>query len=266
MYENLLVENVNRILWITVNRPEKLNALSSKVIAEIGAAVAEAEKDYAVSAIALIGAGEKAFVAGADIVELNTLNAAAGKRFSEAGQRVFDQIESCGKVVIAAINGFCLGGGCELAMSAHIRIAVPGAKFGQPEVNLGLIPGAGGTQRLTRLVGRGRALELILSGATIDAAEAWRIGLVNHVVTPAEGQTPDAALRAAVEALAGTIASKGPVAVRYAIEAVVAGSEQPQADGMRLEATLFGLCFATEDMKEGTSAFKEKRKAAFKGR
>ena len=266
MYENLIVETVNRVQWITINRPEKLNALSSKVIAEIGAAVDAAEKDHSVSAIALIGAGEKAFVAGADIVELNTLDAAGGKRFSEAGQRVFDQIETCGKVVIAAINGFCLGGGCELAMSAHIRIAVPGAKFGQPEVNLGLIPGAGGTQRLTRLVGRGRALELILSGGTIDAAEAWRIGLVNQVVSPAEGQTPVAALRAAVDSLARTIATKGPVAVRYAIEAVVAGSEQSQADGLRLEATLFGLCFATEDMKEGTSAFREKRKAAFKGR
>src|SRR5215475_9000430 len=205
MYENLLLENVNRVLWITVNRPEKLNALSSKVIAEIGAAVAAGEKDPAVSAIALTGAGEKSFVAGADIVELNTLDAEGGKRFSEAGQRVFDRIEACGKVVIAAINGFCLGGGCELAMAAHIRIAVPGAKFGQPEVNLGLIPGAGGTQRLTRLVGRGRALELILSGATIDASEAWRIGLVNQIVSPAEGQAPVAALRAAVETLAATI-------------------------------------------------------------
>jgi enoyl-CoA hydratase len=266
MSENLLVENVNRVLWITVNRPEKLNALSSKVIAEIGAAVDAAEKDPAVGAIAIIGAGEKAFVAGADIVELNTLDAEGGKRFSEAGQRVFDRIESCGKVVIAAINGFCLGGGCELAMACHLRIAVPGAKFGQPEVNLGLIPGAGGTQRLTRLVGKGRALELILSAATIDAAEAWRIGLVNQIAAPADGQTPVAALRAAVEALATTIASKGPVAVRYAIEAVGAGAEQPQADGLRLEANLFGLCFATEDMKEGTTAFKEKRKAAFKGR
>jgi len=266
MYENLLVENTNRVLWITINRPEKLNALSSKVLAEIAAALAAGEKDTEVGAIAITGAGEKAFVAGADIVELNTLDAAGGKRFSEAGQRVFDQIESCGKVVIAAINGFCLGGGCEMAMSAHIRIAVPGAKFGQPEVNLGLIPGAGGTQRLARLVGKGRALELILSGATIDAAEAWRIGLVNQIAAPAEGQTPVGALRAAVEALAATIVSKGPVAVRYAIEAITAGSEQPLADGLRLEATLFGLCFATEDMKEGTSAFKEKRKASFKGR
>ena len=256
MYENLIVETTNRVLWITVNRPDKLNALSSKVIAEIGAALDEGEKYSRVGAIALIGAGEKAFVAGADISELNTLDAAGGKRFSEAGQRVFDRIETCGKVVIAAINGFCLGGGCEMAMSAHIRIAVPGAKFGQPEVNLGLIPGAGGTQRLTRLVGRGRALELILSGATIDAAEAWRIGLINHIATPTEGQTPVAALRAAVESLATMVASKGPVAVRYAIEAVVSGSEQSQADGLRLEATLFGLCFATEDMKEGTSAFK----------
>ena len=151
-------------------------------------------------------------------------------------------------------------------MACHLRLAVPAAKFGQPEVNLGLIPGAGGTQRLARLVGKGRALELILSASTIDAAEAWRIGLVNQVVAPAEGQTAVAALRAAVEALGNTIASKGPVAVRYAIEAVVAGSEQSQADGLRLEATLFGLCFATEDMKEGTSAFREKRKPAFRGR
>src|SRR5438477_7357768 len=178
MYENLLTENSDGLLWITINRPEKLNALSSHVLAELGAAIASAEKDASVGAIAVIGAGEKAFVAGADIVELNTLNAVGGKRFSEAGQRVFDQIESCGKVVIAAINGFCLGGGCELAMACHLRLAVPGAKFGQPEVSLGLIPGAGGTQRLARLVGKGRALELILSGNTIDAAEAHRIGPV----------------------------------------------------------------------------------------
>jgi enoyl-CoA hydratase len=225
-----------------------------------------AERDAELGAIAITGAGEKSFVAGADIVELNTLDAEGGKRFSESGQRIFDRIESCRKVVIAAINGFCLGGGCELAMACHIRIALEGAKFGQPEVNLGLIPGAGGTQRLPRLVGKGKALELILSGAQIDAVEAHRIGLVNHIARPSAGQAPGEALAAAVETLAKAIMSKGPVAVRYAIEAITAGSEQPQADGLRLEANLFGLCFATEDMKEGTAAFKEKRKAVFRGR
>jgi enoyl-CoA hydratase len=266
MYEYLLTENRGGVLWITINRPDKLNALSSRVLAEIGAAVAAAGHDASVGAIAIMGAGEKAFVAGADISELNTLDAEGGKHFSEDGQRVFDRIESSGKAVIAAVNGFCLGGGCELAMACHIRIAVDGAKFGQPEVNLGLIPGAGGTQRLARLVGKGRALELILSGNQIDAAEAHRIGLVNQVVRAGEGETPVGALHAAVDKLAKTIMTKGPVAVRYAIEAVTAGAEQPQADGLRLEANLFGLCFATEDMKEGTTAFKEKRKAAFKGK
>src|SRR5438477_5721882 len=187
MYENLLTENSDGLLWITINRPEKLNALSSHVLAELGAAIASAEKDASVGAIAVIGAGEKAFVAGADIVELNTLEAEGGKRFSEAGQRVFDRIEACGKPVLAAIHGFCLGGGCELAMSCHVRIATDAAKFGQPEVNLGLIPGAGGTQRLPRLVGKGKALELILSANTIDAAEAWRIGLVNAIVPSVPG-------------------------------------------------------------------------------
>ena len=266
MAEYLLTENRSGVLWITINRPEKLNALSSKVLAELGSALAAAEADAGVGAIVITGAGEKAFVAGADIAELNTLDAGGGKRFSEDGQRVFDRLEACGKPVIAAINGFCLGGGCELAMACHVRIAVESAKFGQPEVNLGLIPGAGGTQRLPRLVGKGKALELILSGNTIDAAEAHRIGLVNQLVRAAEGQTPVAALAAAVDALARTILSKGPVAVRYAIEAITAGSEQPQADGLRLESNLFGLCFATEDMKEGTAAFKEKRKAAFRGK
>lgn len=278
MYENLLLENKDGLLWITINRPEKLNALSSKVLAELGSAIEAAERDPGVGAIAIAGAGEKAFVAGADIAELNTLDAEGGKRFSESGQRIFDRIEGCGKPVIAAVHGFCFGGGCELAMACHIRIATDVAKFGQPEVNLGLIPGAGGTQRLPRLVGKGRALELILSGAPIDAAEAHRIGLVNQVV-PSVSAPPGAdgkpainapatlaQLREAVTRLATAILAKGPVAVRYAIEAVTAGAEQPQNDGLRLEANLFGLCFATEDMKEGTAAFKEKRKAAFKGR
>lgn len=266
MYESLLTQNKSGVFWITINRPEKLNALSSKVLGEIGAAIDAAEKDPAVGVIVITGTGEKAFVAGADILELNTLDAEGGKRFSEAGQRVFDRIEACRKAVIAAINGFCLGGGCELAMACHVRIAVEGARFGQPEVNLGLIPGAGGTQRLPRLVGKGRALELILSGNTIDAAEAHRIGLVNQIVRAGEGQSTLEALAGAADALARTILTKGPVAVRYAIEAVTAGSEQPQADGLRLEANLFGLCFASEDMKEGTAAFKEKRKPSFKGK
>ena len=283
MSENLLVENREGVCWITINRPEKLNALSSSVLAEIGSAVDAAEKDSKVGAIVVTGAGDKAFVAGADIVELNSLDAEGGKRFSEAGQRVFDRIEACGKLIVAAVNGICLGGGCELAMACHIRVAVEGARFGQPEVNLGLIPGAGGTQRLPRLVGKGRALALILSADAIDAQEAYRIGLVNVIVpgVPAPAgavQGPDknqpvfdktatiARLHEAAQGLAKKVMSKGPVAVRYAIEAVTAGSEQPQADGLRLEANLFGLCFATEDMKEGTAAFKEKRKAAFKGK
>ena len=281
-FENLKIEPKDGILWITVNRPDKLNALSSAVLGEIGEAIEGAERDPSIGAIVITGAGEKAFVAGADIVELGTLDAAGGKGFSEAGQRVFDGIESCGKVVIAAINGFCLGGGCELAMACHIRIASENARFGQPEVNLGLIPGAGGTQRLPRLVGKGKALEVILSAEPIDAAEALRIGLINRMVpgvpsaAPAQSQGKGvspydmpatlANLHEVATGLARTIMSKGPVAVRYAIEAIVAGAEQPQADGLRLEANLFGLCFATEDMKEGTSAFKEKRKASFKGK
>jgi enoyl-CoA hydratase len=282
-YETLIVETRDGISFVTINRPDKLNALSSSVLAEIGEAVEGAGKDAAVGAIVITGAGEKAFVAGADILELNTLDAAGGKAFSETGQRVFDRIESCGKPVIAAVNGFCLGGGCELAMACHIRVASGNARFGQPEVNLGLIPGAGGTQRLPRLVGKAKALELILSGNPIDAAEAHRIGLVNSLVPAVPA--PEGALSGkdkagpvfdmpativklheAVTTLAKTIMSKGPVAVRYAIEAITAGVEQPQADGLRLEANLFGLCFATEDMKEGTTAFKEKRKAAFKGK
>ena len=280
MYENLLVQNSEGLLWVTINRSEKLNALSSVVLAEIGDAIDAAGRDRTVGVIAITGAGEKAFVAGADILELNTLDAEGGKRFSEAGQRVFDRIESSGKPVIAAIHGFCLGGGCELAMACHIRVATDVSRFGQPEVNLGLVPGAGGTQRLARLVGKGKALEMILTGEPIGAIEAHRIGLVNTLVpsVPAATEAPAgkgpaidapatiARLRDSVTALARTILSKGPVAVRYAIEAVTAGSEQPQADGLRLEANLFGLCFATEDMREGTAAFKEKRKAVFKGR
>lgn len=285
-FETLLVDRRDGIAWITINRPEKLNALSSSVLAELGAAVAAADTDATVRAIVITGAGEKAFVAGADILELNTLDAAGGKAFSESGQRVFDRIEACGKPVIAAIHGFCLGGGSELAMACHMRVATGAARFGQPEVNLGLIPGAGGTQRLPRLVGKAKALEIILTGNPIDAAEAHRIGLVNILVpiVPAAdapaggpggpgGKAPAidatatiAKLREAVTGLAQAVAARGPVAVRYAIEAITAGVEQPQADGLRLEANLFGLCFATADMKEGTGAFKEKRAPQFQGR
>jgi enoyl-CoA hydratase len=215
--------------------------------------------DAGVRAIILTGAGEKAFVAGADIKELATLTPDAAKAHAQAGQRVFDAIEHLGTPVIAAVNGFALGGGCELAMACTLRLASDTAKFGQPEIKLGLTPGFAGTQRLARLVGKGRAMELLLSGATIDAAEAWRIGLVNRVV-PAAGLMDEA------RALARQFAASATVAMRYTMEAVNHGLETTFAEGAFVEASLFGLAFATEDMREGTRAFIEKRKATFAGR
>lgn len=209
--------------------------------------------------VILTGAGEKSFVAGADITELATKDPVGAKEFSLASQEILHFIEHFPKPVIAAVNGFCLGGGCELAMACHIRVASENAKFGQPEVNLGLIPGNGGTQRLPRLVGKGRALELLLTGNMIDAAEAYRIGLVNKV-SPAEK------LISTAEGILKTIFTKGPVAVKLTIEAVNHGLELTLDEGVQLESNLFGLCFSTEDMKEGTKAFIEKRKAEFKGR
>jgi enoyl-CoA hydratase len=258
-FENVLYEVQDQCAWITVNRPEKLNALDRATMTEIAAAAAAALADDDVAVLVLTGAGEKAFVAGADIKEMSAMSAGEAQEFSEFLQSCLDTLERSPKPVIAAVNGFALGGGCELAMACHVRLASDKARFGQPEVNLGLIPGAGGTQRLQRIVGRGRALDLILSGDMIDAAEAHRIGLVNRVFT-ADG------LREGVEAYAKTLRKKSPMALARAIEAIVAGGEISQDEAMRFEAALFGLCFATEDMSEGTKAFLEKRKASFSGR
>jgi enoyl-CoA hydratase len=256
--ENIKTEDNDGIRIITIDRPKVLNALNAQTVAEIGEAFHAARFDESVKAVILTGAGEKAFVAGADINELAQATPISGKATAEKGQRVFHAIERFPKPVIAAINGFALGGGCELALACHIRIASEKAKIGLPEVSLGIIPGYGGTQRMARLLGKGKALELILSGDHIGAAEAERIGLVNKVV-PAEE------LMATCEALARRIMSRGPLAVSAAIEAVMNGSEMPFEEGQFLEATLFGLLCATEDTKEGMKAFIEKRAADFKG-
>lgn len=258
-YENVLYEVREGCAWITVNRPDKLNALDRATMGEIAAAVKEALADPEAAVLVLTGAGEKAFVAGADIKEMSSMSAAEAQEFSEFLQASLDLIERSSKPVVAAVNGFALGGGCELAMACHVRLASDKAKFGQPEVNLGLIPGAGGTQRLQRIVGRGRALDLIMSGDMIDAAEAHRIGLANRLFPADE-------LTAGVEAYVKTLEKKSPIALSRAIEAIVAGGEISQDEAMRLEAALFGLCFATEDMSEGTKAFLEKRKPSFSGR
>jgi len=257
--QHVLYEAADSIAWITVNNPDKLNALDRKTVEEIAAAATRAQDDTDVRVIVLTGAGEKAFVAGADINEMASLNPADAQSFARFLQRSLDRLERSTKPVIAAVNGFALGGGCELALACHVRIVADTARFGQPEVNLGLMPGAGGTQRLQRVVGRGRALDLILSAEMIGATEAYRIGLANQVVPAAE-------LRAAVTAYAAKLCSKSPLALARCIEAVVSGGETSQQEAMVLEAGLFGLCFATEDMREGTTAFLEKRKADFPGR
>ena len=258
-YEQLILERAGGVAVITLNRPAVLNALNMATLRDLDRAITEVRDDDAIRAVILTGAGEKAFVAGADIKELAELTPVAGKAYAEAGQRILNQIEQLGKPVIAAVNGYALGGGCELAMACTIRLASETAKFGQPEVKLGIIPGFAGTQRLPRLVGKGRAMELILTGATIDAAEAFRIGLVNRVV-------PAAALMNEARALAQALAASAPVALRHALEAVNRGLEMTVADGCALEATLFGLLASTDDMREGTRAFVEKRKATFTGR
>ena len=258
-YSTLLFDVTDGIARITVNRPDKLNALNATVIDELGRAVSRVESDDAIRGVLLTGAGPKAFVAGADISELASQGPVDGKARAQAGQLVFRRLERCGKPVVAAVNGFALGGGCELAMACHLRVASEGARFGQPEVKLGLGPGYGGTVRLPRLVGKGRALELLLTGEMIDAAEAWRIGLVNRVV-PADRLMEEA------ESLLRKILENGPLAVRFVIEAVDAGLELSVEDGLLLEANHFGLLSATSDMREGTAAFLEKRKAAFTGR
>ena len=259
IFENVSTENRDGILWLTINRPKVLNALNAKTVEEIGRVFESALRDDDVRCVIITGAGDKAFVAGADINELATMTPVTGKFVSEQGQSVFLQIERFPKPVIAAINGFALGGGCELALACHIRIASEKAQLGLPEVTLGIIPGYGGTQRMARLLGKGKALELICSGDRIGAAEAEKIGLVNRVV-PAEE------LAAAAEELGKRIASRSPVAVRAAIEAVNRGGDMPFEEGQLLEATLFGLLCSTEDMKEGMKAFLEKRPAKFPGR
>jgi enoyl-CoA hydratase len=257
--DNVKTENNDGIFIITIDRPKVLNALNAQTVAEIGEAFAAAREDPSVRCVILTGAGEKAFVAGADINELAQMTPITGKAVAEKGQRVFRAIEKFPKPVIAAINGFALGGGCELALACHIRIASEKAQMGLPEVTLGIIPGYGGTQRMARLLGKGKALELILTGDRIGATEAERIGLVNKVV-PAEE------LMGAAEEMARTIAKRGPLAVSAAIEAVMSGSEMPFEEGQFLEATLFGLLASTEDMREGMSAFLEKRAANFQNR
>jgi enoyl-CoA hydratase len=258
-YETLLVERRDRLAIVTINRPEKLNALNAKAKTELGSLFNALRDDPDISVVIVTGAGEKAFVAGTDIGELAVLNEVSGKQFAKEGQELFYLIEHLGKPVIAAVNGYALGGGAELAMACHMRFASENAKFGQPEVNLGIIPGYGGTQRLARLVGVGRAMEIILTGGQIDAGEALRIGLYNRVV-------PLSDLMKTVEAVAQTIIGKGQVAVRLALEAVCESQEATLAAGLSREADLFARCCGSGDFKEGTKAFLEKRKPLFTGK
>jgi enoyl-CoA hydratase/carnithine racemase len=256
---NVLYEKKDALAYVTVNRPRVLNALSASTWLDLRTAFENAQNDPTVRGVILTGAGDKAFIAGADIAGLAQATAIEAERSSRSGQEVLNLIENLGKPVVAAINGFALGGGCETAMACTIRIAVEHAKFGQPEVKLGLLPGGGGTQRLPRLVGKGRALQLILSGGMISAQEACRIGLVNEVV-PVSDLIPRA------EAILKEIAVNAPLAIRYALDAVNKGMETSQSEGLALEASYFGLCAGTEDKEEGTSAFLQKRPAQFHGR
>lgn len=257
--ENLLLERADGIAVVTVNRPKVLNALNTQTLDELRRTVLALKYDDAVRCVILTGAGEKAFIAGADINELAVQSPTGGRDQAMAGQHVLDLIEQMGKPVIAAVNGYALGGGCELAMACTLRLAADTARLGQPEINLGIIPGYAGTQRLARLVGRGRALEILLTGDPVTAQEAHRLGLVNRVVAAAELMTE-------ARGLAATLATKAPVAVRYIIDAVNKGLQMPFAEAQVYEATLFGLVASTDDMREGTRAFLEKRKAAFKGK
>jgi enoyl-CoA hydratase len=258
-FDNLLVERESGVAVLTVHRPQRLNALDASTIDELGQALLDLQQDESIRCLVVTGAGDKAFVAGADITEIARDTPDTARTRAAAGQRVFDLIEQLGKPVIAAVNGVALGGGCELAMACTLRIAADTARFGQPEINLGLIPGFAGTQRLARLVGRTRAMELILTGRPVTAAEAFAMGLVNRVVPAGE-------LMKEARGLAVELAAKPPLALRYAMEAITAGLEMPFAEACRFEAALFGLVAATDDMKEGTRAFLEKRKPAFKGR
>jgi len=256
-YQTLLVDIRDRISVVTINRPDKLNALNEQAKRELADVLTGIKSDANVDVVVLTGAGEKAFVAGTDIEELAKLTGETAKEFSLRGQEILSLIENLGKPVIAAVNGYALGGGCELALACHIRIASENARFGQPEVNLGVIPGYGGTQRLARLIGRGRAMEMILTGIHIDAQEALRIGLVNRVV-------PLQDLLETARRMARAISEKAQIAIRMALKAVNMSEETPLTEGLRLEASLFGVCCGTADFREGTRAFLEKRKPSFK--
>jgi enoyl-CoA hydratase/carnithine racemase len=258
-FDNLLLERDGASAVITINRPKVLNALNTQTIDELRRAILDLKQDAAVRAVILTGAGEKSFVAGADINELAVQSPTGGREHALTGQHVFDLIENMGKPVIAAINGYALGGGCELAMACTLRIAADTARIGQPEITLGLIPGYAGTQRLPRLVGKGRAMEMILTGTPIGADEAQRIGLVNRVV-------PAARLMDEAKKLAAQLAAGAPIAMRYIVNAINKGVEMGFAEACQYEATLFGLVASTDDMREGTAAFLQKRKAEFKGK
>jgi enoyl-CoA hydratase/carnithine racemase len=258
-FDNLLIERDGAVAIVTINRPNVLNALNTVTVDELRRAMLAFKQDDSVRAIIVTGAGEKSFVAGADINELAVQTPTGGREHALAGQHVFDVIENLGKPVVAAINGFALGGGCELAMACTLRIAAETARLGQPEIALGLIPGYAGTQRLARLVGKGRAMEMILTGTPIAADEALRIGLVTRVV-------PASQLMVEARKLATQLATSAPIAMRYIINAINKGVEMPFAEACQYEATLFGLVASTDDMREGTSAFLEKRKPQFKGK
>jgi len=258
-YENLTISKENGLGWIVVNRPDKLNALNIKTVEEMHSAFLAFKEDMEVKAVILTGSGEKAFIAGADISELAKLDHEAGRQYVLKGQELTKLMENYPKPVIAAVNGYALGGGTEMALACHIRIGTENAKMGQPEVKLGLIPGFGGTQRLSRLVGKGKAMEMILTGKVIDAAEALQIGLLNKVVPPEK-------LRLTCEALANEMIVNGPLALEYAIGAINKGFDKPMDEALLLEADFFGASCNTEDSKEGTKAFLEKRKPNFQGK
>jgi enoyl-CoA hydratase/carnithine racemase len=258
-YENILFEKKNSIAYVTVNRPKVLNALNMATMDELRAAFHDIKNDANVRVVILTGAGEKAFIAGADINELAAHTAVSGKEYTHRGQSVLNLIENLGKPVIACLNGFTLGGGCEIAMACTMRLASDNAKIGQPEVKLGIIPGYGGTQRLPRLVGKGRAMQLVLTGEMISAQEALRIGLINEVTAPAD-------LIPSAEAIAQKIIANAPLAVQYSLEAINKGLEMTLPEALYLEAVLFSVACSSEDKKEGTTAFLEKRPAQFKGR
>jgi enoyl-CoA hydratase/carnithine racemase len=258
-FDNLIVEREDRVAILTIQRPQRLNALDAHTLDELRTALLSLQIDEQIRCVIITGAGEKAFVAGADIAELAQDSPESARRRALAGQHVFDLIENLGKPVVAAVNGFALGGGCELAMACTLRLAAESARFGQPEINLGIIPGFAGTQRLVRLVGKTRAMEMILTGTSVTAHNALEMGLINRVV-------PGADLMKEARTMAVELAAKAPVALRYAMNAVNRGADMPFADACQLEAALFGMVTTTDDMREGTKAFLEKRKPEFKGR